>query len=152
MTPDDVFEQFTSQVSLDQLRADIGQFWDSVGAGGLPKTTSDWGGIVGLWVRKQLLAQDVPTRYHPADFKALVRRIVAFYKIPEDWIPPGPVIREALALAVQIRNVLGKLPSKYPHKTVLERLLTRIEPYPTADMVFQIPYAEIVSITEGVLK
>jgi hypothetical protein len=79
---------------------------------------------------------------------ALVGAVLDHFQIPRDYVPKVPLVREGLALAVQLRRVLAALPGDPSGDLAyIKVLLDKARDFPTPEAVFRLSYDEICEVS-----
>ena len=75
----------------------------------------DYPGGLAAYVIRRLLDEPISD--------AIVERLVQFYKFPDGWVPSRLLVREALAHAIQLRQILNQLSCEWGEPSNLTEIL-----------------------------
>jgi hypothetical protein len=140
---DEIFDVFTGAVSKDDLREAAGRLVFNTG-NPLDVHRAN-GGPAGSVIKERLLKGTRKVE----DLPGLTNRLLDHYGL-RDFYPEVPLVREALALTVQLKRIVEKIhPNFYG---VLSELVEQSDPFGTPDEVYLLSYEQVGEIARKVIE
>lgn len=136
---DEIFEIFTQNVTAEQLREAAGRLVFRTGHA--LDVYRAGGGPVAHEIKERLLKGTRKVTH----LSVLTQRLLSHYGLV-DYYPPVPLVRDALALVVQLKQVIGKVhPDFYG---VLSELVDRSDGWESASDVFAASYEDVEKVVQ----
>lgn len=141
----EIFEKFTANNTEEELKSAANRLVFSTG--NPLDVFSENGGAAAHVIRKRILNGPIPIAGSNVD--SLVAKLLKHYHL-ENWKPPVPYFREALALTVQLKRVMTNIhPDFYG---VLSELVEKSDGFETPNEVFALPYEKVEVLFKEVVK
>jgi len=154
MNDDEIFDKFIKNNTADDIKlsASMRVFYT-----GNPLNVLTGPGVAATHIIRELILND---SIAPTDLEALIVKLARHYHL-ENWKPPIPYFREALALMVQLKIMVANiLPVKngYPISShpkfcaIIDKLIDNSNEFETANDVYALSHEKIKKLYERIYE